>query len=348
MHSSVGQINISDLITQVERKEIIINKDYQRGAGVWPESARSYFIDTILEGYPFPKIYLYQVFNEKSKRPIKEIVDGQQRVSTIIDFYNNRFKLSASSSKQFAGMKYEDLPMEKQHEFQSYLVETSLILAATRAELLEMFRRINAYTAVLQPAEKRHSMYQGLFKWFIVEQADEYGYIFENFKILTPKQLARMGDAEFIADMIVALEYGVVAKTAKSIEILYKKYDVTFADEVLYKVILKDFFDFLAGPLRELKDTFIMKSYAIHSLFTAFAIVKYGIPNSAGINIQPNHNIKFNIQNILNKLRELAYAHEQQVENGPNAEYVKCCMSSTTKLPQRTKRVQIYVNVLLS
>lgn len=347
MHISVGQTSLIDLVSQLERKEIVINKDYQREAGVWPDSARSYFIDTILEGYPFPKVYLYQVFNEKSKRPIKEIVDGQQRITTILDFMDNKLRLT-SGSKNYAGMKYEDLDQEKQQQFQSYLIETSLILSASRSELLEMFRRINAYTAPLSPAEKRHSMYQGKFKWFIVEQADDYGYIFEKFNILTAKQLARMGDAEFIADMVVALEKGIVAKTSKNIEDLYKKYEVEFEKTSLYSIILKDFFSFLSGSLDELKDTFIMKSYVIHSLFTAYALVKYGLPNSDDFLIKPNHNIQFNLENVVIKLNELAYAHEQQEENGRYGDYVKACLSSTTKLPQRTKRVEILASALLS
>ena len=347
MHISVGQLSLIDLVSALERKEIIINKDYQREAGVWPDSARTYFIDTILEGYPFPKIYLYQVFNEKTKRPIQEIVDGQQRVTTIVDFIENKLKLS-SASKKYAGMKYDDLSIEKQQEFQAYFIETSIIRTATRSELLEMFRRINAYTAPLSPAEKRHSTYQGEFKWFIVEIADESSYIFEKFNILTAKQLSRMGDAEFIADMMVALEKGVVAKTAKNIDDLYKKYDLAFEEVTSYKSILNDFFKFLNGPLAELSDTYIMKSYVIHSLFSAFALVKYGLPNSNQFAINPNHNIQFNIANIQTKLRELAYAHEQQEEDGKYGDYVKVCLSITTKLPQRTTRVKILANVLMN
>jgi len=227
MNLSVGQITLIDLIGQLERREVIINTNYQRGAGLWPDSARTYFIDTILEGYPFPKVYLYQVFNEKYKRPIKEIVDGQQRLTTIVDFMNDKFTLT-SASKKYAGMKYSDLDEDVQNQFISYQIELSIILSATRAELLEMFRRINAYTAPLSAAEKRHATYQGDFKWFIVELADEYSPILENLGIFTDKQLARMQDAEFIADLVVSLEKGIVQKSAKTIDDLYKLYEGNF------------------------------------------------------------------------------------------------------------------------
>jgi hypothetical protein len=47
---------IADLVKWLDEKSLIINRDYQRGSGLWPINARSYFIDTILNGYPFPKV----------------------------------------------------------------------------------------------------------------------------------------------------------------------------------------------------------------------------------------------------------------------------------------------------
>ncbi len=346
MTLSLGQVTLIDLVDQINRKETIVNKTYQRGSGVWPDSARTYFIDTILEGYPFPKIYLYQVFNPKAHRPIKEIVDGQQRISTILDFINNKFALTSVSSK-FSKMKFEDLSEEDNRAFLSYQIEFSLILSATRSELLEMFRRINAYTAPLTPAEKRHSMYQGAFKWFINEQADMYSEILENLKIFTPKQLARMADAEFIADLVVALENGIVTKTSKNIENLYKKHDNTFEKYTLYGNILKDFFSVLSNELTPLHSTFMMKSYVVHSLFCAFSHCKYGLPNVTELtSVVANPNIVFNYELINVELENLANAHEEQVETGPYLEYVNSCLSSTTKLPQRKIRFRIFADIL--
>ncbi len=345
MNLNVGQISLIDLADQLERKEVVINKNYQRGSGIWPDSARSYFIDTILEGYPFPKIYLYQVFNEKTKRPIKEIVDGQQRITTIIDFMNGKFKLT-SASKKFVGMKYSDLDDDVKNAFISYQIELSIILSATRPELLEMFRRINAYTAPLSAAEKRHATYQGAFKWFVVEQADEHSPNLDNLEILTSKQLARMQDSEFIADMVLALEKGVIQKSAKAIENLYKLYDEEFPDATRYSEIIDKFFMFLVADLEPLHNTFLMKSYVVHSLFCAFAHCTYGIPHGLELTgVEPNERITFNLDSIIPKLEELASAHEEQDEEGPHKEYVKACLSSTTKTQQRTVRFKTFCNL---
>ncbi|WP_235444017.1 DUF262 domain-containing protein [Idiomarina zobellii] len=346
MHLNLGQVTLIDLVEQVERKEVLINKEYQRGSGLWPDSARSYFIDTILEGYPFPKIYLYQIFNEMVNRPIKEVVDGQQRLTTIIDFYSNKFRLT-SASRDYKGMKFEDLDDDAKQRFISYQIEVSTILSAKRSELLEMFRRINAYTAPLSAAEKRHATYQGAFKWFVVEMSDKYSPALEGLKVFTSKQLARMHDSEFIADLILALESGIVQKSASSIEKLYKKYEKEFPHSDYYYEVIDSFFQVLATDFEPLYDTFMMKSYALNSLFCAYTHCKFGLPGVEQFtDVRPDLEFKIDKERVLPKLEELASAHENQDEDGEHKVYVKACMSSTTKAPQRRARFKVLCDVL--
>lgn len=344
MNLNVSQITLIDLVDQIERKEVIINRNYQRGK-VWPDTAKTYFIDTILEGYPFPKVYLYQVFSEKSRRPIKELIDGQQRMTTIIDFMNDKLRLGASSN-QFSGMRYSDLNDEIKQSFLSYQIEASVVLSATRSELLEMFRRINAYTAPLSSAEKRHAVYQGAFKWLIVDLADKHSPTLSDLNILGAKLLSRMGDAEFISDLVVALEKGIVAKTAKQIEDLYKDFDKRFPNSEKYRDIIDEFFGVLVNRLEPLHETFMMKSYVIHSLFCAYVACKYGIPGQAELtNVESDGDIQFDFDRINDELMELADAHEEQDLDGEHGDYVEACLSSTTKTTQRKVRFKVLVEV---
>ena len=325
MNTSVGQITLIDMISSLERKELVINKDYQRGNGIWPASAKSYFIDTILEEYPFPKIYLYQVFDGKTNRPIKEVVDGQQRVTTILDFYKNKFALT-SASKRYAGMKFEDLPDDVRQKFISFQVETSTIYAATRGQLLEMFRRMNAYTSPLTSAEKRHATYQGIYKWFIVEKASMYSDLLEKYNILTPKVLSRMGDAEFISELAIVFQRGIVSRNTTDVERMYKSFDDQFNDEASYNDKLDAFFNFLKHELSDLSESFMMKSYVVHSLFCAYIAVKYGFPGSDDLErklgFSANINYRPNVQAIIPKLQVLSDAHEMQDISGNLKDYV--------------------------
>ena len=83
MRINNNNYSVAELLEMLERRELIINRDYQRGSGLWPSGARSYFIDTILEEYPFPKLYMYEFMERSTGRLKKELVDGQQRLSLI-------------------------------------------------------------------------------------------------------------------------------------------------------------------------------------------------------------------------------------------------------------------------
>lgn len=347
MNLSIAQYSLIDLISMLDRKEVIINRDYQRGSGLWPVSARTYFIDTILQGYPFPKVYLYQSFNPNTKRPFKELVDGQQRITTIGDFLNDKFTLN-SASKEYAGLRYSELDEETQRKFLSYQIEVSIILSASRAELLDMFRRMNAYTAPLKEAEKRHSTYQGNFKWFIAEMADKFSPLLETYEILTQKQIARMADAEFISELAVVIKYGIQAKRTARIESMYKDFDKEFPGENEMKTIIERFFGILAGPLSIIQGTFLTKSYVIHSLFCAFAAIWVGYNESEVVyNHEPNPHIEIDFNAAIPRLIALADAHEEQDEDSEYAEYVEACSSSTTQQAQRQIRTRYLIKALL-
>ena len=71
---------ISDLITRIERKQILIDPDFQRGSGVWPKVAKQRLIRSIAQGYPIPPLYLVKEGRTDT------LVDGLQRTSALMDF----------------------------------------------------------------------------------------------------------------------------------------------------------------------------------------------------------------------------------------------------------------------
>lgn len=339
MQISVAQYTLYDVMLMLERKELIINENYQRASGIWPDDARSYFIDTILEGYLFPRIYLYQTLNKKTNRPIKELVDGQQRITTIRDFINNKFILN-SSSKNFQGLKFEDLTEEQQNKFRLYLIETTLILNAGRNELFELFRRMNAYTSPLTKSELRHSIYQGEFKWLVIELADEITPILEEYKILTVKQIARMADTEFLAELILVLDVGITSRNLSAIDKLYKKFNDEFENKNLYKSIVIEFFDFLNLILPELKNTYIVKSYVIYSLFCAYVCKKNYITEFSCTTTF------LSTDKIIDNLKKLSSAHELGEEDGIYSKYVKSSLTSTVSISHRKQRTEVLIQAL--
>lgn len=334
-----SNFTISEIKEMWGRGDLVVNTTYQRSPDIWPANAKTYFIDTILEGYPFPKVYFHEVYDKARKKSRKEIVDGQQRITTIIGFLNNEIRLN-SSSKNHCGKIFGDLSEDDQEHFLMNPIQADIVVLAEKGELLEMFRRMNAYTAPLNPAEKRHSEFRGRFKWFINELADAYSPLLEEFGILTSKQIIRMADAEFICELAIVLDQGIVNKEAAGFNAIYKKYDSEFPQETESRTRIHDFFETLKTSLSPLRGTFLMKSYAVHSLFCALTQKKYGIPGGNGLEIQTVGSYFTEIDATIENLLSLAYAHEIQDITGLHKSYVEACMSTTHRVAQRKVRTK--------
>lgn len=332
--------SIVELREMLQRRDLQVNTEYQRGSRLWPSGARSYFIDTILTGFPFPKLYFYEYLDRSARKTKREIVDGQQRISAIMDFVDGKYALT-SVSRLHHGKRFSDLEEDVQDLFLGYSVPVDVIRNAEKSDILEMFRRMNAYTLPLNEAEKRHSTYQGPFKWFINETATEYTPLFVEYGIFTKRQIVRMADAELLAEMILALEQGVVSSSNKLLSDLYRSYDVEFAREAEYRVKLAEFFVYVAEHLGELRKSFLMKPYVVHSLFCAAMHNMYGLPGvEAKIKLAPIQAIGRDFELALHSLQALAMAHEGKDLEGEFGEYVWSCTGGTNREPRRVSRVK--------
>ena len=123
MKTNLVNMTIADYCEAFDRNQVRIDRTYQRSSDVWPQAARSYLIETILKGFPVPKLALHQKTDLKSKATIKFVVDGQQRSAAILAFYNNELRLSrALELAAAAGKRYGELPEELQEDFLTYVL----------------------------------------------------------------------------------------------------------------------------------------------------------------------------------------------------------------------------------
>lgn len=334
-----GKYSVAELIDWYGSKVLVPNKEYQRGSGLWPPSAKSYFIDTILKGYPFPKVYFHERLDMRTKRPHREIVDGQQRISTIAEFAANGFQLGINA-EGYQGKRFEDLTPEQQENFYSYTVSVDVIRNADRSEILSMFRRMNAYTLPLNAPEKRHSEFFGEFKDWVNTVLDRYGSLLVNWRVLTSRQIVRMADAEFIADLALAVDEGIVSTSPTKLRKLYQRYDVFFTARDVMERQITSALETIVSDFSELQETYIIRPHVFHSLVCALMHRRYGLPGAQEmIGIEPKGNFFSDRQRALAALRELAIAYEIKDFNGRLGNFVRAASEGGNRAAQRAERI---------
>ena len=338
MQITTNNYSISEIVGMIERRELIINSDYQRGSGLWPEGPSSYFIDTILEEFPFPKIYLFEFMDRGERQLKRELVDGQQRVKTIQRFLNDEFAIRGFS--RWAGRRFSELDEETQDRFQAYTVSADVIRNARRSEILQMFRRMNAYTLPLNEAEKRHSSYQGVFKWSINDLSDDLNEFFQEYRVFTDRQIVRMADAELLADTILAIREGVVSTSPAILTRLYEQNDLEYDEREADREKIISAIEYVIENFGELRGSYMMKPYALHSLLTALIHNRYGIDAiSHELRIPSSGNFCRDPREASQLLVELARAHEAKERDGRFDTYVWGASGGTNRAPRRVARV---------
>lgn len=139
-------------------KELVIQPDYQR-LFRWTTEQRSRLIESILLELPIPQIFVIE--NENG---IIELIDGLQRVSSVMQFIDSRvlelepLRLSGCDLvPELNGNTFADLPLQLKLRLKRSSVRTIVIKRQSSSMLrYEMFKRLNTGGSILAPQEIRN------------------------------------------------------------------------------------------------------------------------------------------------------------------------------------------------
>ena len=102
-----------------EQDNIDFSPSYQRKGGVWQHSQQAFLIDTILNGFDVPKIYLADFTYRDTSLNIRKqpyaVIDGKQRFEAIFGFFEDKFSLSSNfafledSNINISGLRFSEL-----------------------------------------------------------------------------------------------------------------------------------------------------------------------------------------------------------------------------------------------
>lgn len=344
MQVTSSNYTIADYCRQMNTGDIIVNRDYQRSDKVWPTTARSYLIDTILMGFPIPKLSLYQKTDLRSRTTIKEIVDGQQRSQSILAYYKDEYAISTRGD--FFGKKLSQLSEDLQTKFLDYQLSVDLFTAASSADIREVFRRMNSYTVPLNPAEIRNATHQGAYKWFMTSLVEKYSEPLKMLKVFNERDLVRMKDATFFTELIMSFYEGNVSSSEKKIDSFYKNNDKNFSDAENIEKSLDEIFNYIF-EWKEVHGTEIInKTYNFFSLMQAVEHCLRPKPCFQKF-FHLDKNVKFDRDTLIRNLSVLAQSlRDPQMAGDDYAKFILACSSGTNRIAQRETRFNFFCKAL--
>ncbi|MEK6777052.1 MAG: DUF262 domain-containing protein [bacterium] len=137
-----------------KRRDRIEMPDFQREE-VWTVEQKRLLIDTILRGWHLPKFYFRKV-----DESTYECVDGQQRLSAVWEFYDNKLALDSETIKMYGGPTYSKLKPRYSDAFDDFELEIEELEDTSDDDLKELFVRLQLGTP-LTTAEKLNAVSGG-------------------------------------------------------------------------------------------------------------------------------------------------------------------------------------------
>jgi len=172
------------IIKRVNSGEIKLSPDYQRNHR-WDNKTSSRLIESMILNIPIPLIYLSQDIDldDETGEGISRysIIDGQQRLTAIRNFFTNTFPLTKLETfKELNGYYFKDLPDFLIRRLEDRGIKFLRIDSTLDPELkYYIFEKLNRGSVNLEPQELRNSIYRGEFNNLLKKLAK-----YENFRKL--------------------------------------------------------------------------------------------------------------------------------------------------------------------
>ncbi|MGH9761488.1 MAG: DUF262 domain-containing protein, partial [Blastocatellia bacterium] len=238
----------------------------------------SYLIDTIIKGMPIPPIYLRVTQSEDKKHSVREVIDGQQRLQSVLRFMEGQYSLTKSVSRSFGGKHFRDLPENIQDAIRSYSFNCEVFHSISDTDVLDTFARLNTYSIPLNGQELRNGKFFGLFKQLAYALAHEHLQFWRNSKIFTEDAISRMLEVELTSELMIVLMNGQQDKK-KSIETFYSEYDEEFSEarkvESRFRSVIDFIAEYIGGDLVQVE---FRRVPFFYTLFCVVAHRAFGIP----------------------------------------------------------------------
>lgn len=229
-------------------KALVISPKFQRRK-VWPTASKSFFIDTLLRGMTVPSIYLRVTKGDDGAKAVREVVDGQQRISSVLSFIEGALRLSKSLEAPWAGKTFAQLSQSQQDQIKSFTFSCEVFRGISDSQVLEVFCRLNMNGVPLNAQELRNGRFFGPFKQVSYQLAREHLALWRVWGVFTELNIARMLEVELTSELLISMNAGMQDKK-KIINNFYREWEDVYPTQ---ETDIKWFND----TIGELKTTFL-------------------------------------------------------------------------------------------
>jgi len=166
-----GAFKLPLLETIFKQENYKLRPDFQRRL-TWDNRAKSKLIESFIINVPVPPVFIYEYDFDKY-----EVMDGLQRISSIIDFYKNNFALIGLDEwPELNGLYYNELPEKIREGIDRRQLPSITMLKESAKSILQaqnfkkmVFERLNTGGVKLEPQEIRNALYDGKFNKLCIE-----------------------------------------------------------------------------------------------------------------------------------------------------------------------------------
>ena len=338
--------SINDFVEWDKQEQLVLNPFFQRRA-VWSENAKSYLMDTILRGKPIPKVFIRQKVNITTKKTTREVVDGQQRLRTVLSFIKDGFSVSRRQNSEHGGRPFSQLSEDAQEQILTYEISVDLLINIPDSEVLDIFGRLNSYAVILNEQEKINANHFGPFKILADAIGRKYTEYWKDQRILTPRQILRMQEVTLVADLLIAMHEGI--KSKKQIKRLYGIYEKSFEDDTI--TTLESRFDNVIKKMGKLypeglSNTEFRRVHLFYSLFTSVAHCLFGLPDFDAPNVSLDNVTKIETaRNGLDRVQEI-FESEMGMLTEREQNFMQDSRRATTDEAVRERRTAFLVKLM--
>lgn len=178
----------------------------------------------------------------KTYQAKREVVDGQQRIRTILSFIDpnlvpdykadrDDFLIEGVHNEALGGKSFRQLDDKTRQSILDYKFSVQVLSAETAdREILQIFARMNATGLKLNQQELRNAEFFGKFKTLAYQLATEQLERWHDWHIFNDDQIARMGEVELTSELMLLALDGVLGKNQKTIDRYYDYFEKDFPE----------------------------------------------------------------------------------------------------------------------